>query len=140
MADIEPIPANQNAVSAGAAGKTATVTPRNLSAEAQHVIDSLEAHLGAIVKAAQNQSPALVSAVAKFGDDALAKLEAWGVQLRGEVQKLETDAGATAFAGSLDGSGAGAVPAAPIAPAAPAAAPYTGAGEATASAATSPAV
>jgi ABC-type uncharacterized transport system involved in gliding motility auxiliary subunit len=141
MTDSVPTPVNQNAVPAGATGKTATVTPRNLSAEAQHVIDSLEAHLGAIVKAAQSQSPALVSAVAKFGDDALAKLESWGVELRGEVQKLETDASATQFAGALDGSGdAGSNTAAPIAPSAAAAAPYTGAGEATASAATSPAV
>jgi hypothetical protein len=75
----------------------------SLSAEAQHVIDSLEAHLGAIVKAAQSQSPALVAEVAKFGDAALGKLEAWGLTLRGEVQALENPANA-APAGTFAGS------------------------------------
>ena len=89
MTDTTSAPVNQNAPVPGAGGMQATVPPRNLSDEAQHVIDSLEAHLGAVVKAAQGNSPALVAAAAKFGEDALAKLESWGVGLRGELQKLE---------------------------------------------------
>jgi hypothetical protein len=78
-----------------------------LSAEAQHVIDSLEAHLGAIVKAAQNQSPALVAVAAEFGDEALAKLEAWGLSLRGKLQSLEAASpAAAALASEVAGNGA----------------------------------
>lgn len=88
-----PTPVNQNAVSSAASGKTGTVTPRNLSAEAQHVIDALEAHWNALVAWGQSGHPAAVQTVAKFGDDVLGKLDAWGVEFRGQLQALETPAG-----------------------------------------------
>jgi hypothetical protein len=97
-----PTPVNQNAVPAGAQGTTAAVTPRNLSNEAQHVIDSLEAHLGAVTKAAAG-NPALEAGVAKFADDALGLLESWGAHLRVQLQTAEAKSPATASAvGSLD--------------------------------------
>jgi len=107
-----PTPINRNAVAAGTTGKTASATPRMLSDEAQHVIDALEAHWNALVQYGQASHPNVTRTLAKFGDDVLAKLDAWGLQFRGELQTLETsqgnqyatDAEKFVTAGSLPGS------------------------------------
>lgn len=110
-----PTPINQNAQT-GTPGQQATHTPRMLSNEAQHVIDALEAHIGAVTKAAAG-NPALESGVAKFADDALDLLESWGAHLRVKLQAAEAASPqAAAAVGSLDGSfGLGAAPPAPAA-------------------------
>lgn len=53
---------------------------------AQHVIDSLEAHLGAVLEHAKTASPGATAVIAKFGEDVLDKLEAWGVAIRGDLE------------------------------------------------------
>lgn len=114
-----PTPVNQNAPT-GTPGPQGVHTPRMLSGEAQHVIDSLEAHLGAVTKAAASGNPALTAGVAKFADDALGLLESWGASLRVKLQAAESESPGTAAAvGSLDTeAGLGAASPAPAAPAA----------------------
>ena len=59
----------------------------SLSAESQHVIDSLEAHLAAVKAAADGaDEPELIEAAAQFGEDVLELLREWGVGLRQGAQ------------------------------------------------------
>lgn len=56
-----------------------------LSAEARHVIDSLEAHLNAVVAAVRNQHPILMDDAKQFGREALIALDDWIAHVRGDV-------------------------------------------------------
>jgi len=70
-----------------------------LSAEAQHVVDALEAHLTAIRLYAHTGSEAVVEQLRGLGDAVLARLDAWGVSVRGEFE-----AHAKEFAATRSGS------------------------------------
>jgi hypothetical protein len=80
-----------------------------LSAEAQHVIDSLEAHLGAVIQHAKSAAPGAVAEIAGFANVVLDKLESWGVGLRGELESFRARVAALAPPGSAS------IPAAPAA-------------------------
>jgi hypothetical protein len=62
---------------------------RTISAEAQHVLDALEAHLGQVVALVQTASPGATKVLVEFGDAVLAKLDEWGVEFRGEVAAVK---------------------------------------------------
>lgn len=61
--------------------------PKNagISAEAQHVINSLEAHFGAVKRAVETGSDALVASVDKAWADVLAQLKTWGVEFAADT-------------------------------------------------------
>lgn len=70
----------------GSAGVSAAGNAR-ISAESQHVIDSLEAHHGAMRQAMESGKldGASSAELAKTGRGILAALSAWGVRFRGEL-------------------------------------------------------
>lgn len=81
-----------------------------LSAEAQHVVDSLEAHLVAVKAAADGSAPQLAAHAKQFGEDALAALEAFGATIRGAVDAGVADveaAAKSAFSGKTFGGPTG---------------------------------
>lgn len=56
--------------------------PRQISAEAQHVIDSLEAHFVGLTKLVENAAPAVTKHIAACWDEALGALEKLGAEFR----------------------------------------------------------
>jgi hypothetical protein len=54
----------------------------------QHVLDSLEAHLGAVLSHAKTASPGATAVIADFGDQVLDKLDSLGVEFRTELQSF----------------------------------------------------
>lgn len=72
-------PGTQTAIQAGA------VAGIHLPGLFQHVLDSLEAHLGAVLEHAKTGSPGATQVIADFGDEVLEKLDDWGVAFRGEL-------------------------------------------------------
>lgn len=97
MSTPQPVPtANHVAHATGVA----------LPASAQHVIDSLESHLGAVLEHAKTASPGAVAVLAKFGEDVLDKLESWGVGIRGDLEAYRAKVEALSSAGNASGAGA----------------------------------
>jgi len=88
---------------------TPNPTRAGLSAEARHVIDSLEAHLGVVLEHAKAAAPGAAAEIAKFGGLVLDKLELWGVELRGEAEVLRGKLNAVAPAPTPLPAGAPAV-------------------------------
>jgi hypothetical protein len=85
--------------------KGAKVVVPTISSEAQHVIDSLEAHYVALTKFAAASSGPVLAQLESLSNAILAKLEAWGVGFRAELEQIKSvaDSGATG-AGSLAAS------------------------------------
>lgn len=100
---------------AGASGaSTSGPTLSRLSDEAQHVVDSLESHLAAVIAKADEASPVVMDYLGQFGQQVLDRMDAWGLQFRGQVAAkvaaLQAQAGAAASTGSsAGGAGSGSV-------------------------------
>lgn len=84
-----------------------------ISAEAQHVIDSLEAHFVGLTKLVSNAAPGVTKHIAACWDEAMAALEKLGAEFRhpntvsamdDALESAQTDAPSTD--GSASGGGA----------------------------------
>jgi hypothetical protein len=89
-----------------------------LSAEAQHVVNALEAHFLAVQKAVEDATPGAIDAVRKLGAAVLEKLEAWGIQFANHdkaVASVATTVGGVVGAGAASESASGSANAAGVA-------------------------
>lgn len=64
-----------------------------ISAEAQHVLNSLEAHFAAVVAATKGADKATIEHVKSAFESVLKRLDAWGVRLARDVTEVHVDVG-----------------------------------------------
>ena len=64
-----------------------------ISAEAQHVLNSLEAHFAAVVAATKGADKATIDHVKSAFEAVLKRLDAWGVRLARDVTEVHVDVG-----------------------------------------------
>jgi hypothetical protein len=80
FADTEQISARLNLTTPERVMAAANV---GISAEAQHVLNSLEAHLAAVKAAAASGGERVIQAAEDAWEDVMASLKAWGVEFSG---------------------------------------------------------